>query len=251
MRKFLPKAFWRLRVPAADHEIYRSIEQVLGFSPQNLELYKLALVHRSASLVIAHGKKVDNERLEYLGDAILDAIVADYLFTRFPSQNEGFLTQTRAKIVSRASLNQLAIGIGLPNIVVLGNGASFNQKNIFGNALEAIIGAMFLDMGFKETSRLVVSNILERQVDLEAIQHVEIDFKSRLLELAQKQKNSAEFLTKIESLPESAIPHFTSVLRWDGKEIAHGHGTSKKEAEQNAAMQAMETITEGADKPTV
>lgn len=247
MLKFFSKAFWRQRVSAADVEIYRSIKQVLGFSPHNLELYKLALVHRSASLVIAHGKKVDNERLEYLGDAILDAIVADYLFTRFPNQNEGFLTKTRAKIVSRTSLNQLAIGIGLPNIVVLGNGASFNQKNIFGNALEAIIGAMFLDLGFKETSRLVVSNILERQVDLEAIQHIEIDFKSRLLELAQKQKILAEFTTRVDQQPNSTSPHFTAELHWDGREISHGHGTSKKEAEQDAAMQAMEIISEEAD----
>lgn len=238
MLNFFPKPFRSFRIPAADKEFYLNLRKILGFSPDDLDVYKLALIHRSASVTLSQGQKVDNERLEYLGDAILDAIVADYLFEAFPNSDEGFLTKMRSRIVSRSSMNQLAISMGIPNVVKVSNGALYQQKYIYGNALEAIVGAMFIDKGFKFTSEVVVNNILRRYIDLNELQTTEHDYKSRLLELAQKQHVNVAFNTR-EVSEEKQTPTFASALTWNGIEIATGTGHSKKEAEQQAAMQGM------------
>lgn len=211
----------------------------MGFSPDNLDVYKLALVHRSASLIISPGQKVDNERLEYLGDAILDAIVADYLFAEFPDSDEGFLTKMRAKIVSRNNMNQLAISIGLPEVIKVKNGALNHQKYIYGNALEAIVGAMFIDKGFKFTSDVVVNNFLRRHINLEELESIEHDYKSRILEIAQKLHIKVAFDTH-DYGDSKQKPQFEAVLLWNGKEIGRGIGQSKKEAEQQASMQGID-----------
>jgi len=237
--KFLSKPIRRLRLTAADKEFYQHLKNILGFTPDNLDVYKLALVHRSASLIISPGQKVDNERLEYLGDAILDAIVADYLFAEFPNSDEGFLTKMRAKIVSRNNMNQLAISIGLPELVKVNNGALNHHKYIYGNALEAIVGAMFIDKGFKFTSDVVVNNFLRRHIDLEELQSVEHDYKSRLLEIAQKLHIKVVFDTH-DYGDDRQKPQFEAVLMWNGREIGRGLGQSKKEAEQQASMQGID-----------
>lgn len=211
----------------------------MGFSPDNLDVYKLALVHRSVSLIISPGQKVDNERLEYLGDAILDAIVADYLFAEFPDNDEGFLTKMRAKIVSRNNMNQLAISIGLPEVIKVKDGALNHQKYIYGNALEAIVGAMFIDKGFKFTSDVVVNNFLRRHIKLEELESIEHDYKSRILEIAQKLHIKVAFDTH-DYGDNKQKPQFEAILLWNGKEIGRGLGQSKKEAEQQASMQGID-----------
>lgn len=244
MLKFLPKPFRRLRLTAADKKFYDDIKDILGFPPDNLDIYKLAIIHRSASLFLNKGQRVDNERLEYLGDAILDAIVADFLFAEFPNSNEGFLTKMRAKIVSRGNLNQLAVNLGIPRLVKVGNGVLVQQKYIYGNALEAIVGAMFIDKGFKFTSEVVVNNILGQHIDLIALQVTEHDYKSRVLEIAQKLRVTAKFDTHdyVSQTDTHAVPSFESVLLWNNIEVSRGIGQSKKEAEQQAAMAGIEFV---------
>lgn len=231
-----------LRVPRRDRDFYNQLNKVFGIIPRNLELYKLALVHKSASVVLPRGKRVNNERLEYLGDAVLDAIVADYLFSQFPNQKEGFLTKMRSKIVSRTSLNQLALDMGLDKLIVTQPNNPNIQKNIYGNALEAIIGAMFLDRGFQFTSNCIVSSILEKYIDLDNLQMTEFDYKSRLFEWAQKNKCALQFQNQEDQATEIYNPHFICTIFFNDQSIGEGHGSSKKEAEQNAAMEALTKV---------
>lgn len=242
MLRFLSRPIERFRIKSADREFYVQLKDILGFSPRNIELYKLAMVHRSASYVLPKGKRVDNERLEYLGDAVLDAIVADYLFERYPLMKEGFLTKMRAKIVSRSSLNHLALNIGLEPLVKLSTGTAALQKNIYGNAFEALIGAIFLDKGYQFTSAAVINNILDKYIDLDELQMLETDFKSKLIEIAQKFKLSVVFETVEDTPAVSGPPRFKSTLIFDGNQISEGYGGSKKEAEQQAAMIAFDKI---------
>lgn len=234
----------RLRVPRRDRDFYNQLNRVFGIIPRNLELYKLALIHKSASVVLPRGKRVNNERLEYLGDAVLDAIVAEYLFSQFPNQKEGFLTKMRSKIVSRTSLNQLALDMGLDKLIVTQPNNSNIQKNIYGNALEAIIGAMFLDRGFQFTSNCIVSSILEKYIDLDNLQTTEFDYKSRLFEWAQKNKCILQFQHQEGQPSENYNPHFICNIIVNEQSIGEGHGSSKKEAEQNAAMEALTRVDE-------
>jgi len=242
--RFLSRPIERFRIKSADRALFAQLKEILGFSPKNIELYKLAMVHRSASFILPKGKKVDNERLEYLGDAVLDAIVADYLFERFPNQKEGFLTKMRAKIVSRTSLNQLALSMGLEHLVKISSGSTNSHKNIYGNALEALIGAIFLDKGYQFTSTAVINNILDKYINLDELQAVETDYKSKLIEYAQKHKHTVVFDTQEDNPTPSNPPRFISKLVYNGKLISEGTGSSKKEAEQQASMLGMEQIDE-------
>lgn len=244
MLKFFARPINRFRIQSADRVLIGQLKSILGFSPRNIELYKLAMVHRSASYVLPKGKRVDNERLEYLGDAVLDAIVADYLFERYPNQQEGFLTKMRAKIVSRASLNQLAVGMKLDGLVKMNGGGPIPQKNIYGNALEALIGAIFLDRGYQFTSTAIVNNILDKFIDLDELQALETDYKSKLIELAQKFKININFDTREDESSTMGSSHFVSVLVFNSEITAKGFGCSKKEAEQHASMLVLGQIDE-------
>jgi ribonuclease-3 len=234
----------KLRVPVGDRNFYDQIENIFAITPQNLDLYKLAVVHKSASVVLPRGKRINNERLEFLGDAVLDAIVADYLFSQFPNQKEGFLTKMRSKIVSRTSLNQLAIDMGLEKIIVSQSNNNYIQKNIYGNGLEAIIGAMFIDRGFQFTSNCVINAILERYIDLDTLQSIENDYKSRIFEWAQKNKFTLQFQIQENSPSSSFNPHFIATISLNDQILGEGQGFSKKEAEQNAAMEALGKVDE-------
>jgi len=232
----------KLRVPQRDRDFYTQLNRIFGISPRNLDLYKLAFIHKSASIVLSRGKRVNNERLEYLGDAVLDAIVADYLFSQFPNQKEGFLTKMRSKIVSRTSLNQLALDMGLDKLIVSQPNNQNPQKNIYGNALEAIIGAMFIDRGFQFTSNCIVSSILDKFIDLDNLQTIENDYKSRLFEWAQRNKCVLQFQNQEYPPSDGYNPHFISTISFNEQMIGEGHGSSKKEAEQNAAMEALTKV---------
>ena len=232
----------RLKVDPADKKLLQQLRKYFGLKPRNLELYKIALIHKSASTVISSGKKVNNERLEYLGDAVLDAIVAEYLFSNFPNQKEGFLTKMRSRIVSRQSLNNLAIAIGLNKLVITQTNNPLAHKHIFGDALEAFIGAIYLDKGFKVTNHWIVKHLFKKHVDLNDLQQTENDYKSRIIEWAQKHKYTLSFESTEKENGKNNTPLFEAQLFLNHKLMGSGFGSTKKEAEQNASLVAQERL---------
>jgi ribonuclease-3 len=214
------------------------LKKILGFRPGNLKLYEIAFIHRSASFTLPNGKKVNNERLEYLGDAVLDAILSDYLFEKFPDANEGFLTKIRSRIVNRDILNQLAVSMGIDKILISNINSVHPTKNLYGDALEALIGSVFLDKGFKKTKKLFIRNVFNKYLDLKMIVNTDTDYKSLVFEWVQKNKSNLIFTYNEEydfNLKKSV---FSTTLIIDKEELGEGHGSSKKEAEQEAASQA-------------
>lgn len=230
----------RLRVRPEDKVFYRNIRSTFGIRPHNLDLYRVALTHKSATTQIARGKRVNNERLEYLGDAVLDAIVADYLFNAFPNQPEGFLTKIRSRIVSRQGLNNIAIAIGLNRLMKCQTNNTLAQKHIYGDALEALIGAIYLDKGFGETSSWVKKYLFKKHIDLNEVLATETDYKSRMIEWSQKHKTSIQFECIEIGQAGAKLPLFEAKLSISGKLMGTGLGHSKKEAEQNASLVALE-----------
>ena len=221
----------------ADREYYRTFRRIFGTTPDNIELYKLALVHRSASVKV-EGKSMNNERLEYLGDAVLEAIVSDYLFIEYPNESEGFLTKTRAKIVSRQSLNALAIKLGLDKMVIYNATGNFTQKHLFGDCFEALLGALYLDKGYNKVNRIVINDLLARHINLDDLSHAENDHKSRLIEWCQKSKRTIHFHTELDGEHEGSTPSFIARVLIDDLRVGVGRGSTKKEAEQSAAQNA-------------
>ncbi|MCK5464122.1 MAG: ribonuclease III [Bacteroidales bacterium] len=216
--------------------------RILGFLPRKLFLYEIAFIHKSASTTLKNGQVINNERLEYLGDAILDAVIADYLYTRFPDKNEGFLTQLRAKLVKRKMLNKLADNVGIAPLLVSRTNADQSKVNLLGNAFEALIGAIYLDKGYVRTKRYVIKKVLNKYVDLEKLSRKESDFKSRIIEWAQKNKHEISFVSREDSSEGSNPIQYTAKLILEEKEMGTGNGYSKKEAEQKAAEQALNNI---------
>ena len=216
--------------------------RILGFLPGKIGLYEIAFIHRSASTTLKNGKVINNERLEYLGDAILDAVIADYLYKRFPDKNEGFLTQLRAKLVKRKMLNKLADNLGIAPLLVSRTNSDQPKINLLGNALEALIGAIYLDKGYVRTKRYVIKKVLNKYVDLDKLSVKESDFKSRIIEWAQKNKQEISFVSNEDPNEGSKMIHYTAKLILEEKEMGTGSGHSKKEAEQKAAEQALSNI---------
>jgi len=215
----------------------------LGFIPGNKNLYELAFIHRSASLVLSNGSTVNNERLEFLGDAILDAVVAEYLFSAFPKKDEGFLSKMRSKIVKRNHLNSLAINLGIEKLVVTNAINQNGGKHICGNAFEALIGAVYLDKGYKKTKKFIINKILNEQIDLVELETKETDYKSRIIEWAQKRRTEVSFENQEEYTENDRSPIFISRIIVTNQLIGQGKGSSKKEAEQNAAEEAFANVS--------
>jgi ribonuclease-3 len=220
-----------------DRNQIRQLKQILGFRPRKAGLYYLSLVHKSAAIKIYKNPKLNNERLEFLGDAILDSVIAEHLYQNFPDKDEGFLTQLRSKIVNRETLKRISLKLGLANLVV-SKVTNDNHKSVYGDALEAIIGAMYLDKGYKRTKKFILKRILDHHINLKKLAETEIDFKSRIIEWGQKNKKDINF-TCWEETPDNKIPHFISHLLVSAEIAGVGSGSSKKEAEQNAAQQAL------------
>lgn len=225
-----------------NRSFYFSLIKILGFLPGNRSLYEIAFIHRSASATCRKGHILNNERLEFLGDAILDAIIADYLYANFPNEDEGFLTQVRSKIVKRKQLNKLASDLGISSFLVSNTNSQQTRMNLLGNAFEALIGAIYLDKGYGRTKKFVIGRILERQLDVEKLAQNESDFKSRIIEWAQKNRKEISFVSQEESLPESYETFFSSQVILSDKELGSGTGHSKKDAEQKAAEEALANI---------
>ena len=234
--------FRLIRLPISGKpNIYSQFRKITGFLPGNPDLYELAITHKSACLTLPDGTSVNNERLEYLGDAILNAIIADYLYLQFPESDEGFLTQLRSKIVKRKELNKLAYLLGISSLIITNRNQHQEKANILGNALEAIIGAIYLDKGYYRAKKFVITKILVKHLDLERLSRKESDFKSRIIEWAQKNKKEISFLSQ-ETNDGSRDPVFVSRVVIQDEELGSGTGYSKKDAEQRAAEEALEKI---------
>jgi ribonuclease-3 len=188
------------------------------------------------------GKKVNNERLEYLGDAVLDAILSDYLFEKFPDANEGFMTKIRSRIVNRDVLNELAISLGINKTIISNISSIHPTKNLYGDALEALIGALFLDKGFKKTKKLFIRNVLNKYLNLNDIVNTDTDYKSLVFEWVQKNKSTLLFTYNEEYDFNLKKSRFSARLLIDKEELGEGQGSSKKEAEQEAAGQAWKSL---------
>lgn len=219
-----------------NRKFYRQIKSGLGFYPDNYKYYQIALTHRSASIKADDGSLINNERLEFLGDAILDAVVAHYLFTKYPDEDEGFLTQMRSKIVKREYLNKLAKKIGLSKLIVSHTSKNNVKKNLYGDALEAFIGAMYLDRGYLFTRKYIVNYLIGNHIDMVQLKNSDTNYKSQLLEWVQKYKLEMSIDTDID--PKQS-DRFVSYIRIEREICGSGFGYSKKEAEQKAAGQAL------------
>lgn len=217
----------------------------LGFFPGNFYLYKLAFIHSSAPLTLKDGSLVNNERLEFLGDAILEAIVSDVIYKQFPFKNEGFLSKVRARIVQRETLNSIAVNLGIPQLLKSQINKDNNTLNPFGNALEALLGAIYLDKGYKKTKKYVLKKILSDSSLTEEIITNGTDYKSQILEWGQKNKKEIIFSDKEMPTNQQNVPLFISTLTIENRKAGSGKGMSKKEAEQNAAEQALICIKNG------
>lgn len=223
---------------AKDKKFYWLLCNRLNIIPGKLKLYEIAFLHRSASVVFSDGSVVNNERLEYLGDAILDAVIADYLFMKFPRKKEGFLTQMRSKIVKRSNLDLLARKVGVDELIVSNTQRNYQKKHIYGDAFEALIGAVYLDKGYVKTRKYIINNVIRHYVDLDQLINTEVDYKSRIIEWGQKNKYSLVFETKEEYLEMAQSPIFIANIKVGETTLGSGQGKSKKEAEQNASEQA-------------
>ena len=204
----------------------------------HLPYYQLALMHRSKIEELAQ----NNERLEFLGDAILGSIVAEYLFKKYPSQPEGYLTEIRSRIVRRETLNNVALRMGLNKLVQYNqNDRGLSRSHIFGNALEALIGAVYLDKGFARTRTFILKQIIKPYIDLEQIESTDTNYKNQLLSWAQKQGHTLTFDT-LEETTEGSRKVFTVGIMLNNELIASGNGYNKKEAGQVAAQKALEKL---------
>lgn len=226
-----------------------SLKKIFGFRPINLKLYEIAFIHRSATLTLPNGRKVNNERLEYLGDAVLDAILSDFLFEKFPGATEGFMTKIRSRIVNRDVLNQLGISMGINKILVSNISSSNPTKNLYGDALEALIGSLFLDKGFRKTKKLFIRRVLNRYLDIDKIIATDTDYKSLVFEWVQKHKANLMFDYNEEYDFNSKKSVFTTTLSINKELYGKGQGDSKKEAEQEASGQAWKRIKDISGDP--
>ena len=222
-----------------DKKLIEFVKNVFGYYPGNILLYKLAFCHKSASLEEINGAKVNNERLEFLGDAILSAVIADYLFKKFPQRNEGFLTEIRSRIVSRDNLNKLSEKLGLHKFIQAD--CSNVYRSIKGDVFEAFVGAMFLDMGYKCAKKAIVKRIIKYHIDIDEIENKNLNFKSKLIEWAQREKKQIEFIV-VKEEDSGYKKQYIVEVHIDNTACGTGRDYSIKKAEQNAAEKACETI---------
>ncbi|XZF13371.1 ribonuclease III [Chitinophagaceae bacterium MMS25-I14] len=235
MRRFTSRI---LNLFSANRPLLLQLEHMLGFIPDHLQYYQLALMHRSKNEEMAQ----NNERLEFLGDAMLGAIVAEYLFKKYPAQPEGYLTEMRSRIVRRETLNNVALRMGLHKMVQYNqNDRGLSRSHIFGNALEALIGAVYLDQGFIKTRKFILQQIIRPYVDIELIESTDTNYKNKLLSWAQRNNHLLSFDT-VEEKMEGSRKLFTIAIILDGEQVTTGTGYNKKEAGQVAAQKALEAL---------
>ena len=225
-----------------DKESYLCFYQMLGFYPHDIHIYEQALLHKSSSVKSDQGRLVNNERLEFLGDAILDAVVGDIVYQNFEGKREGFLTNTRSKIVSRESLNHVAEQIGLSKLVKFNTRHSCHNNYMGGNAFEALVGAIYLDRGYAYCKDFMEHRIIGTYIDLNKVSRKEVNFKSKLIEWSQKNKVLLSFELIEQSLDEFNSPVFVTEVIVEGIPACKGKGYSKKESQQIAAHETLNKI---------
>ena len=225
-----------------DKELLSALHDILGFYPHNLEIYRVAFAHRSLSYRSKDrrnqetGRPLNNERLEYLGDAVLETVVSDIIYHHFDRRREGFLTATRSKVVSRETLNRLSEEMNILKLVRAAQGISTNHTNIGGNAFEALMGAIYLDRGFRYCRWFIEKRVMGRFIDLDKLANKEVNFKSKLLEWSQKNRINTAF--NMEGGTGGERVFFTTVVI-EGLVAGKGKGLSKKESQQIAAKEAL------------
>ena len=236
----LRRLFDRLRLPfRKDRELRSALFRILGFYPQNIEYYKIAFAHKSQGFRDKNGKPLNNERLEFLGDAVLETVVSDILFHHFEKRHEGFLTATRSKIVQRESLNRLAKEMGIDKLIQTATRTTSHHSHLGGNAFEALMGAIYLDKGYKTCQKFVKKQILGRLMDLDGVANKEVNFKSKLLEWCQKNKLKQDFVMRLDESDKQKEPVFYCTVVIESIEFGFGKGYSKKEAQQLAARETL------------
>lgn len=224
-----------------DKESYLCFYKMLGFYPRNIEIYQQALLHKSSS-VKAKGRLLNNERLEFLGDAILDAVVADIVYKRFEGKREGFLTNTRSKIVQRETLNRIAVQIGLDKLIKYTTRQSSHNSYMCGNAFEALVGAIYLDRGYETCKFFMEERIIKPYLNLDKLSRKEVNFKSKLIEWGQKNRFLIEFNLLEQSVDEDQNPVFETQVVVEQTPAGQGKGYSKKESQQEAAHETLNKI---------
>lgn len=226
---------------SADRKLSASIKNILGFRPGNIALYRLAFLHKSAGQDIVRGIKVNNERLEFLGDAILDAVTADYLFKTFPTQDEGFLTEMRSKIVSRTQLSKLGQKLKLDHLIRL-DGSNGVYRSYMGDAFEALIGAIYLDKGYDFTRKILLERIIRHYFDMDELVNQELNFKSKVIEWAQKERKNLQF-NVVDEIGSGYKKQYVIDVVVDDTPIARSQHYSIKGAEQLASEKAWAKIS--------
>lgn len=226
-------------------ELFMSIKEIVGFTPSHIEYYEQALTHRSVTLHDSKGRRNNNERLEFLGDAVIETIISDILYRRYPKRDEGFLSAMRSKLVERKNLGRIAKEIGLLRLLRTDfgqNGGKSHNSYLGGNAFEALVGAIYLDKGFKGSFRFIQRLMDQGHIDMARTARVEENFKSLLLEWGQKNRFDVKFLLVSEEGDNQNSKQFCYAAMVEGREIATGKGFSKKECHQLAAKRALKAI---------
>lgn len=225
----------------SDKALIRSLRNILGFTPRNVALYRKAFTHSSAANQARNENKESYERLEFLGDAVLSAVIADYLFKKFPFKDEGFLTKIRSRIVSRQQLGKLSVKFGIDRLIDAESGLAGKNNSINGDVFEALIGAIYLDKGYAFTNRFINEKIIRLHLDIDEIEHNDTDYKSKLIEWAQKNRKELRFLL-VEETGSGQAKQYVVEVTIDGQAMGRSTHASKKRAEQEAAGQAVNTL---------
>ena len=225
-----------------DKELYVFIHRITGYYPRDIRPYQLAMVHRSKPVKMRDGRWANNERLEYLGDAVLDTVVADFLYSTFPGKHEGFLTSTRAKIVQRESLNRIGNSLHLDSHVHALMHTSSHNSYICGNALEALVGAVYLDQGYQRCRKFIINRLIKEHFDLNDLVKTEQNFKSRLIEWTQKYRITIEYELVDSYTDADKNPVFRTAVILGGIYASDAVGYSKKESHQSASKKALDRL---------
>jgi len=220
-----------------DGDFFLGMRKILGFKPKDVRIYKKAFLHRSANQRDKKGNPINYERLEFLGDAMLGTIISKHLYKEVPGGDEGYLTKMRSKIVSRKHLNELGKDLNLIRFVESKIPKSHFGDNIHGNVFEALIGAIYLDRGYKFCEKFIQSRVIEPYVDIEQLEGKVISYKSLLIEWCQKQKKEFKY-NVYEDSGNDPLKHFAVKFSINGKQVAKARATSKKKAEEKASKRA-------------
>lgn len=233
----------RIKLPfRKDKELFSSIYAITGFYPRHIEYYKLALMHKSVSRRNAKGRPLNNERLEFLGDAVLDAVVGDIVYRHFEGKREGFLTNTRSKLVQRDTLNRLADEMGLCRLIMSAGHSHSHNSYMGGNAFEALVGAIYLDRGYDACMQFMQKRILSQLINIDKVAYKEVNFKSKLLEWTQKNRVRMDFKLIEQKKDENSSPVFAYQVIIEGLEAGTGRGYSKKESQQLASKETLQKL---------